>query len=87
MSGGFGPGEGASCVVIKPLQDAINDGDNIRAVIRNSGMNQDGKTLGISLPSTDAQVALIRSVYESAGLDPTETKFVEVRLEYLPSSY
>ena len=64
-------------MVLKPLQDAIDDGDNIRAIIRNSGMNQDGKTMGISLPSTDAQVALIRSVYESADLDPTDTKYVE----------
>ena len=77
VSGGFGPGEGASCVVLKPLQDAIDSGDNIRAIIRNTGMNQDGRTLGISLPSTDAQAALVRSVYESAGLDPTDTRCVE----------
>ncbi len=64
-------------MVLKPLKDAIDDGDHIRAIIRNSGMNQDGRTLGISLPSADAQAALIRSVYESAGLDPTETKYVE----------
>ena len=64
-------------MVLKPLQDAIEAGDNIRAVIRNSGMNQDGRTLGISLPSADAQAALIRSVYDSAGLDPTDTKFIE----------
>ncbi len=63
--------------MLKPLKDAIDDGDHIRAIIRNSGMNQDGRTLGISLPSADAQAALIRSVYESAGLDPTETKYVE----------
>lgn len=63
--------------MLKPLQDAIDDGDCIRAIIRNSGMNQDGKTMGISLPSTDAQAALIRSVYESADLDPTETKYIE----------
>lgn len=64
-------------MVLKPLQDAIDSGDNIRAIIRNTGMNQDGRTLGITLPSTDAQAALIRSVYESAGLDPTDTRYVE----------
>lgn len=64
-------------MVLKPLQDAIDSGDNIRAIIRNTGMNQDGRTLGISLPSTDAQAALVRSVYESAGLDPTDTRYVE----------
>ena len=77
VSGGFGPGEGTSCVILKPLQDAIDSGDNIRAIIRNTGMNQDGRTLGISLPSTDAQAALIRSVYDSAGLDPADTRYVE----------
>lgn len=77
VSGGFGPGEGTSVVVLKPLQAAINSGDNIRAIIWNTGMNQDGRTMGITLPSTDAQAALIRSVYDSAGLDPTDTKFME----------
>ena len=77
VSGGFGPGEGASCVVLKPLREAIDAGDNIRAVIRNTGMNQNGRTMGISMPSSDAQISLIRSVYESVGLDPSETKYVE----------
>ena len=43
VSGGFGPAEGASCAVLKPLCDAIDAGDNIRAIIRGSGMNQDGQ--------------------------------------------
>ncbi|KAL8832103.1 MAG: hypothetical protein Q9191_000460 [Dirinaria sp. TL-2023a] len=37
VSGGFGPGEGTSCMVLKPLQGAIDSGDNIRAIIRNTG--------------------------------------------------
>lgn len=41
-------------------------------------MNQDGRTMGITLQSTDAQAALIRFVYDSAGVDPTDTKYVEV---------
>ena len=64
-------------MILKPLQGAIDSGDNIRAIIRNTGMNQDGRTQGISLPSTDAQVTLIRSVYESVGLDPTDTRYIE----------
>lgn len=77
VSGGFGPGEGASCVILKPLRDAINAGDNIRAIIRGTGMNQDGRTPGISLPSSEAQAKLIRSVYSSAGLEPSDTKVIE----------
>jgi acyl transferase domain-containing protein len=64
-------------VVLKRLNDAIEAGDHIRAVIRNTGVNQDGKTLGIALPSRDAQQNLIRSVYQQAGLDPQHTAYVE----------
>lgn len=77
VTGGFGPGEGSACVILKPLQKAIDAGDNIRAIIRNTGTNQDGRTLGISRPSADAQAALIRSVYKSAQLDIAETAYVE----------
>ena len=77
VSGGFGPGEGASCVILKPLQDAVDAGDNIRSVIRGTGINSDGRTPGISLPSSEAQAKLIRSVYSSAGLEPSDTKVIE----------
>ena len=49
----------------------------MRAVIRNSGTNQDGRTAGISLPSGDAQVELIERTYRLAGLDPAQTSYVE----------
>jgi len=64
-------------MILKNLGDAIKDGDRIRAVIRNTGMNQDGRTQGISMPNGDAQAELIRSVYESAGLDVRDTGYVE----------
>lgn len=74
---GFGRGEGIGCIVLKPLKKALADGDKIRAVIRNTGMNQDGRTQGLSMPNGDAQAELIRSVYDSAGLDPVDTGYVE----------
>ena len=74
---GYGRGEGAASLVLKPLDLAIRDGDNIRAIIRNSGSNQDGKTNGITFPSGEAQACLMRSVYQSAGLDPIDTAYVE----------
>ena len=49
----------------------------MRAVIRNTGANQDGRTVGISLPSGDAQIELIERTYRAAGLDPAQTSFVE----------
>lgn len=74
---GYGRGEGAVSLVLKPLDAAIRDRDNIRAIIRNSGSNQDGKTNGITFPSGEAQADLMRSVYQSAGLDPLDTSYVE----------
>jgi acyl transferase domain-containing protein len=64
-------------VFLKPLADALRDGDPIRAIIRNTGTNQDGKTAGITLPSQQAQEDLIRSVYAKAKIETTATSFVE----------
>lgn len=74
---GFGRGEGAGCVVLKPLDQALKDNDSIRALIVGTGMNQDRRTKGITMPSGDAQESLIKAVYERAGLDPSETGFIE----------
>ncbi|KAJ4263754.1 hypothetical protein NW762_005787 [Fusarium torreyae] len=74
---GYGRGEGIGVVVLKRLSDAIRDNDTIRAVIRATKVNQDGHTTGITLPSKEAQVANISSVYESAGLDFNQTAYVE----------
>ncbi|KAK7757632.1 Type I Iterative PKS [Diatrype stigma] len=74
---GYGRGEGIGIVVLKRLKDAIADNDTIRAVIRGSRVNQDGRTAGITMPSSEAQVRNIRGVYERAGLDVDKTAFVE----------
>ncbi|KAL8792787.1 MAG: hypothetical protein Q9195_004600 [Heterodermia aff. obscurata] len=74
---GFGRGEGVGCIVLKPLATALKDGDSIRGVIRNSGINQDGRTVGITFPSGEAQVELIERTYKTAGLDPAQTSYVE----------
>lgn len=74
---GYGRGEGCGVLVLKRLDEAIRDGDSIRAVIRASGVNSDGWTQGVTMPSGDAQAALIRRVYESNGLDYGSTQYVE----------
>ncbi|KAK3303121.1 polyketide synthase [Chaetomium strumarium] len=74
---GFGRGEGCGMLVLKPLDQAIRDNDTIRAVIVGTGLNQDGKTPGITMPNGAAQEALMRQVYEKAGLDPNACGFVE----------
>ncbi len=52
---GFGRGEGCGMLVLKPLDQAIKDNDTIRAVIAGTGLNQDGKTPGITMPNGSAQ--------------------------------
>jgi acyl transferase domain-containing protein len=74
---GYGRGEGSATVVVKRLDDALRDGDPIRAVIRGTGVNQDGKTETITTPSQEAQEQLIRSCYRKAGLDPSQTAYFE----------
>ncbi|TLD19278.1 hypothetical protein PspLS_09761 [Pyricularia sp. CBS 133598] len=74
---GYGRGEGCTALVIKRARDAIRDGDSIRAIIRGTGLNQDGKTKSITLPSQDAQASLIRSTYKLAGLDLGEASYFE----------
>ena len=76
-SNGYGPGEGTGVLILKPLDDAIRDGDPVRAVIRNTGINQDGRTQGMTMPSEEAQRNLARATYEKIGLDPGETTYVE----------
>ena len=74
---GYGRGEGVATVVLKPLDKAIHDGDNIHSVIRHVGINHDGKTRGIVLPNQLAQTELTERVYREAGLDASETYYVE----------
>ncbi|MEM8998617.1 MAG: polyketide synthase, partial [Acidobacteriota bacterium] len=62
--------DGAAVVVLKKLSDAVADGDRIHAVIRASGVNQDGRSDGIMAPSGRAQEELLRRVYAHAGVDP-----------------
>ncbi|KAG4440758.1 hypothetical protein IFR05_003745 [Cadophora sp. M221] len=74
---GFGRGEGVGCVILKPLDEALRNNDSIRAIIAGTGMNQDGRTKGITMPNGDAQVALMKSVYKKYGLDPKDTGYIE----------
>ncbi|OJI98164.1 hypothetical protein ASPVEDRAFT_880803 [Aspergillus versicolor CBS 583.65] len=74
---GYGRGEGVAGLVIRPLKDAIQNGDTIRAVIWSSGCNKDGKTPGVMQPSGARQEQLIRDTYARAGLDMGTTRYVE----------
>lgn len=66
---GYARGDGVAACILKTLSAAIEDGDDIECIIRETGLNQDGATTGITMPSAVAQQALIRSTYSKAGLD------------------
>ncbi|MFF0410711.1 amino acid adenylation domain-containing protein [Kitasatospora sp. NPDC004745] len=74
---GYVRAEGVGVVVLKRLADALRDGDPVHAVVLGSGVNQDGRTNGITVPSADAQVALIERVCAEAGVLPGSLQYVE----------
>jgi hypothetical protein len=74
---GYARGEGFGVVVLKLLRNALRDGDTIRAVIRASGSNQDGRSLGLTQPDNVSQNAIIRQTYAAAGLDFDQTRYFE----------
>ncbi|KAH7413553.1 hypothetical protein DE146DRAFT_626698 [Phaeosphaeria sp. MPI-PUGE-AT-0046c] len=74
---GFGRGEGVVALVVKALAGALADGDMIRAVLRATASNQDGRTPTWTQPSAPAQESLIRHVYAKAGLALDDTRYFE----------
>ncbi|TKY86834.1 hypothetical protein EX895_004475 [Sporisorium graminicola] len=74
---GYVRGEGVCALVVKRTSDAIATRDPIHAVIRATGSNHDGKKSGLTMPSSELQEALIRSVYTRAKLDPRDTHYFE----------
>lgn len=78
MADGYGRGEAVNAVYIKKLSHAIRDGNPVRAILRASGTNNDGRSQGIMTPSDVMQERLIRQVYEKAGIaDVSKTAFFE----------
>ncbi|KAI7975636.1 hypothetical protein EIK77_003991 [Talaromyces pinophilus] len=81
---GYARGEGSAVILLKRLDDALRNGDTIRAVIRNTGSNQDGRTLGITQPSEEAQIDLIKQTYQRAGINMAPTRFFEAHATGTP---
>lgn len=75
---GFVPGEGVGCLILKRFSDALRDNDNIHGLIIGSGINQDGKTNGITAPSMQSQLDLETSIYTDYGIDVETIDFAEL---------
>lgn len=74
---GFVPGEGVGTVLLKRLEDAIQDGDNIYGVVEGSFTNNDGNTMGITTPNPTIQHDLLLNTYERACIDPSKISYIE----------
>ncbi|MBJ3776207.1 type I polyketide synthase [Acuticoccus mangrovi] len=74
---GYVRSEGAVALVLRSDKAARASGDHIRARFVASGINADGRTAGLSLPSMEAQAALLEEVYAKGGIDPNRLAFME----------
>lgn len=75
---GYVRAEGGAVLLLKPLEKAVADGDEIHAVILASGVNSDGaRKTGITIPSKDGQAELMRSVLDKSGLSALDIDFIE----------
>ena len=74
---GYVRSEGCGVVVLKRLDDALADGDDIQAIIRGSAVNQDGLTNGLTAPNGKSQQEVIRLALAKAGVKPNQISYVE----------
>lgn len=75
---GYARGEGFAAIYVKKPQQAMQDGNPIRALVRGSAIGANGRSSGITHPSGTAQEDIIRKAYQNAGnLSPSETPFLE----------
>jgi acyl transferase domain-containing protein len=74
---GYVRSEGCAIVVLKRLSRALADGDPILAAIAGTAVNHDGRSQGLTAPSTAAQIALMRDALKNAGLDAAQVSYIE----------
>ncbi len=74
---GYVRGEGAGVIVIKPLRQAIADGDRIYCAIRSAVINQDGHTSSMTVPGVETQAEMLRMAYAQADMAPKRVRYME----------
>ncbi|MRN52278.1 type I polyketide synthase [Paenibacillus monticola] len=70
-------GEGVGAILLKPLSKALEDGDNIYAIIKGSALNNDGASNGITAPNPRAQEDLFCKAWEDAKINPETIAYIE----------
>jgi acyl transferase domain-containing protein/NADPH:quinone reductase-like Zn-dependent oxidoreductase len=74
---GYARGEGVAAFYLKKTSDAVSGSYPIRSVIRGTAINSNGRTAGITHPSAEGQIEVIRQAYANAKLDPCMTGYFE----------
>ncbi|MEK8127213.1 SDR family NAD(P)-dependent oxidoreductase [Paenibacillus filicis] len=74
---GTGTGEGVAAVLLKPLDQALKDGDSIYAVVKGSAANHDGTSIGLTAPNAAAQEDVIVSAWKDAGVKAESISYIE----------
>ncbi|RII13441.1 Polyketide synthase PksL [Streptomyces sp. YIM 130001] len=74
---GYVPGEGVGAFVLKPLADAVRDGDHVHGVIRGTSVNHGGRTNGYTVPNPRAQADLVTKALRDAGLTAADLDYLE----------
>ncbi|ODR06494.1 polyketide synthase [Mycolicibacillus koreensis] len=74
---GYARSEGGGMLVLKRVDDARRDGDQILAVIAGSAVNHDGRSNGLLAPNAEAQAKVLRRAYKDAGIDPRTVDYIE----------
>jgi acyl transferase domain-containing protein len=79
---GYARGDGVAAILLKPLSQALRDGDTVRAVVKGTRLNQDGRTQGLTMPSGEAQRRNLEALYGQPGLSPADIQYVEAHVSW-----
>ncbi|WP_455893511.1 beta-ketoacyl synthase N-terminal-like domain-containing protein, partial [Serratia proteamaculans] len=74
---GFVASEGVGAILVKPLNKAIADGDNIYGVIKGTSINNDGKTHGYTVPNPNAHAEMVVDALQESGINPEWVSYIE----------
>lgn len=74
---GTGIGEGVAAIILKPYYKALEDNDNVYAIIKGSAINQDGASSSITAPNGLAQEEVIEEAWKNAQIDPQTITYIE----------
>ncbi|UJR87254.1 Hypothetical protein I5071_460 (plasmid) [Sandaracinus amylolyticus] len=81
---GLVPGEGVGAVLLKPLANALRDGDHVHGVVLGSALSHGGRTPSVTAPNPRAQARALRAALARAGVTPGSLGWIEVAAAGLP---